>query len=101
MMKAFLLSCSALALAGSAVAADLPSRKAPVSYIAPPPVFTWTGFYVGLNAGYGWSSGSYTTSMLPGTHLGAPANVVATERERAEKLEALIANLEESLRQLG
>ena len=31
----------------------------------------------------------------------APANVVATERERAEKLEALIANLEESLRQLG
>ena len=31
----------------------------------------------------------------------APASVVATERERAEKLEALIANLEESLRQLG
>ena len=31
----------------------------------------------------------------------APANVVATERERAEKLEALIANLEESLRRLG
>ena len=31
----------------------------------------------------------------------APENVVAAERERAEKLEALIANLEESLRRLG
>ncbi len=31
----------------------------------------------------------------------APANVVAAERDRAEKLEALIANLEESLRRLG
>ena len=34
-----------------AVAADLPSRKAPVPFLAPPPVFTWTGFYLGLNAG--------------------------------------------------
>ena len=58
MMKAFLLSCSALALAGSAMAADLPSRKAPVSYIAPPPVFTWTGFYVGLNAGAAFRVGN-------------------------------------------
>ena len=31
----------------------------------------------------------------------APANVVAAERERAEKLKALIANLEDSLRKLG
>ena len=31
----------------------------------------------------------------------APENVVAAEREKAEKLEALISNLEESLKQLG
>ena len=31
----------------------------------------------------------------------APADVVAAERERAEKLEAMIANLEESLRRMG
>ena len=59
------LAAAVLALAsGPALAADLPSRKAPppVAYVAPPPVFTWTGFYVGLNAGaaidntrYGWS----------------------------------------------
>lgn len=38
---------------GSAVAADLPSRKAsPVP--PPPPPSSWTGLYVGLNAGYAW-----------------------------------------------
>lgn len=39
-------------LAGSAFAADLPSRKVPVIAPPPPPVFTWAGFYVGLNVGY-------------------------------------------------
>ena len=50
-MKKFLLSTTALsfALTMSAVAADLPNRKAPI--ILPPPPLTWTGFYAGLNAG--------------------------------------------------
>ncbi|WP_439497706.1 outer membrane protein [Bosea sp. (in: a-proteobacteria)] len=57
-MKKYLLSSVAaigLVAAGAAAAADLPSRKGPVA--APvyyPPVFTWTGFYVGVNAGYGF-----------------------------------------------
>ena len=39
------------------MAADLPVRQAPQAY-APPPViayYNWTGCYVGLNGGYGWS----------------------------------------------
>lgn len=57
-MKKYLLSSVAalgLVVAGAASAADLPSRKGPIA--APvylPPAFTWTGFYVGANAGYAW-----------------------------------------------
>ena len=56
-MKKFLLSSVALlGFTAGALAADLPRRAAPPAYYAPVPVFTWTGFYVGVNAGYGWSS---------------------------------------------
>ena len=53
-MKRFstvLAGVSLAAMTTAAVAADLPSRRAPAPYIAPPPIFTWTGFYIGLNAG--------------------------------------------------
>lgn len=47
---------AALLASGAAVAADLPNRnKAPVMPVVAP-AFTWTGVYLGLNAGYGFSS---------------------------------------------
>jgi len=54
-MKKILLAGAFAALATSAVAADLPSRRAPVAY-APvaAPIFTWAGLYVGADVGYAW-----------------------------------------------
>lgn len=43
---------SAIVVAGFASGGDLP-YKAPA---APPPTFSWTGFYVGVTAGYQWSN---------------------------------------------
>src|SRR3954454_5738138 len=57
-MKKLLLSATALfALTAGAGAADLPVRSAPPApIIAAVPVFTWTGFYAGVNAGWGWGN---------------------------------------------
>ena len=68
-MKKFLLATVALsALAGSALAADLPYRRAapaPMPAFVAVPVFTWSGMYVGVNAGYGFGGeGNTTTSPL-------------------------------------
>ncbi|MDE2577558.1 MAG: porin family protein [Hyphomicrobiales bacterium] len=65
------------AFAGAAQAADLPRRSYAPSY-APAsvaPVFTWTGFYVGLNAGYGWNSLSGGANQLFGTPSGFSGGV--------------------------
>jgi outer membrane immunogenic protein len=52
--RIFLASASALALAGTAFAADLPTHAPPPVFLPPPPM--WTGFYAGVNAGYEWSA---------------------------------------------
>ncbi len=47
----------------SAQAADIarPVYKAPATVVAQP--FNWTGFYAGLNAGWGWTSGDGTATV--------------------------------------
>jgi outer membrane immunogenic protein len=49
------------ALTAAASAADLPRRAAPPPVFTPVPVFTWTGFYFGVNAGYAFDN---TTRFL-------------------------------------
>jgi outer membrane immunogenic protein len=53
-------SVGAIALAGTALAADLPSRAPPPVIPPPPPVFTWTGPYAGLQIGYAWGNNTAT-----------------------------------------
>ena len=58
-MHKFLLRTLAVALTSSPVfAADIPLKAPP-----PPPAWTWTGFYIGLQAGGGWgTTGLVSTS---------------------------------------
>jgi outer membrane immunogenic protein len=65
MKRVLVAGISALAMVtmiGAANAADVARRqampaKAPV-YVAP--IYNWTGFYAGINGGYGWGSSEWT-----------------------------------------
>ena len=90
-MKKLMLTTAALIalVAGAAHAADLPAGPA---YKAPPPaaVWSWTGFYIGLQGGGGWgtsedsltgfqeSVGSFVTPVFPVTPAGIVSNNLAT-----------------------
>ncbi|MCC2096910.1 MAG: porin family protein [Hyphomicrobiales bacterium] len=57
--KIFAVAALSLVSCSAAFAADLPARSepyAPAPVVAPPQVYNWSGFYAGLNAGYGWGS---------------------------------------------
>ena len=73
-MKKVLLAALMAGVASSAMAADLPTRKAPPApkVYSAPPIFSWTGLYVGVNGGWGGSSnggdfGSPTGGLIGGT----------------------------------
>jgi outer membrane immunogenic protein len=55
-MKRLIVAALMAGVASGAMAADLPSHKSPYApapmYVQP--AFTWTGFYVGINGGYGF-----------------------------------------------
>jgi outer membrane immunogenic protein len=67
-------SVGALALTGSAVAADLPLQPA----YPPAPLFTWTGLYVGGQIGYGWGSdhASITNPVFYIPYTATPGGVI-------------------------
>ena len=86
-MRRLLSTISGLALTATAsFAADLP-RQMPAKAPAYMPVaYNWTGFYLGINGGYGWgrsswdgfSSGTFNTN---GGLIGLVTKVNAEERQ--------------------
>jgi outer membrane immunogenic protein len=72
MNRAFLIAATlSLAATGQVLAADLPPAaapppRAPAAYL-PPPVFSWTGFYLGINGGYGFGQSSWTNPLFAPT----------------------------------
>ena len=61
-MKKYLLAALLAGVATGAFAADLPTHKAPpmMQPVYAPPAFSWTGFYIGVNGGYGYGGLSDT-----------------------------------------
>ena len=60
MKRLFAAGVALLALASTATAADLsaaPYYRAPVPYAVP--LFTWTGFYLGINGGGAFGSSTW------------------------------------------
>jgi outer membrane immunogenic protein len=74
-MKKFLIATVTFAtLIGTpALAADMALKAPPPP---PAPVWSWTGFYVGLNGGYGWNQSTGTLSCInpAGALFGAGCN---------------------------
>jgi outer membrane immunogenic protein len=58
-------SFASIAFMGTALAADLPTRKTAPEFTPPPPPFTWTGFYVGGYAGGGFGSAHWNDLPFP------------------------------------
>jgi outer membrane immunogenic protein len=82
-VKKLLLSTVALVgLTVAAGAADLPRRSVAPAPIVAVPVFTWTGFYVGVNAGYSFNADSRATTVgTPGFLTLIPGGIVPSELE--------------------
>jgi outer membrane immunogenic protein len=69
MMIRFILTVCACALAfamaSPSLAADMPGRYGEPAY--GPTAFSWYGFYLGLNGGYGWGTSNWSGSVLSGS----------------------------------
>jgi len=73
-MNRFLAAALMASVATAAFAADLPNRKGPppAPVYAPPP-FSWTGFYVGVNGGFGTTDVRGNSFIGGGSVFGSPS----------------------------
>lgn len=76
-MNKLLFSAGILAAsfcAGPLLAADMPVKAPPKSAVATP-VYSWTGFYLGIEGGGGWGSTSHTNVLFPIANSGGNSNL--------------------------
>lgn len=92
MIKKALLATAAALVTTAAGAADLPRRAAPPPVFTPVPVFTWTGFYAGLESAYTFTDTQRvtTTGVLQGNvnnvALGRRPGSVTTTQDAVAKI---------------
>ncbi len=65
-----------LGLPGFAQAADLPSRQPPPPVYVAPPIFSWSGVYVGGQIGYGWGRDNVGLPTVPSSTSSSPDGVI-------------------------
>jgi outer membrane immunogenic protein len=65
-MNRFILSACALAfaMASPSFAADMRGRYQEPAYA---PAYSWSGFYMGINGGYGWGTSDWNSSLTSGS----------------------------------
>ena len=65
MKRATLAFALTVGAASAALAADMPAPAPipPPVYVPVPPIYNWTGLYVGGNLGFGWDSGSFSDPL--------------------------------------
>jgi outer membrane immunogenic protein len=68
MKKLLLAGLSAIALTSGATAADLGVPRGAVAGVVVAPAFSWTGFYLGGQIGYGWARQGGNNTSLAGTN---------------------------------
>jgi outer membrane immunogenic protein len=100
-MNRFVMALCVVAASSISVhAADLPT-KAP-NYIAPAPAWSWTGFYAGLNGGYGWATGDLN-GVVGGGQIGynwqtgsivfgLEGDIQATGQKRSQTIGAFVVD---------
>jgi outer membrane immunogenic protein len=76
MFKRLIPLIALLGAPGFALAADLPSHQAPLPVFVPPPIFTWTGVYIGGQIGYGWGNDRMSVPAFFAAPTTSPEGVV-------------------------
>ena len=73
--------------ASAAVAADLPSRRAPPVYVPVVTAFSWTGYEAGLHSAYTFGSNNSVRTTGPGSLVGRPG-YLSTQKDGSSNVGA-------------